>query len=182
MGAPVMIIDGSLVRIKIHAVTLRREEIAERAETDSVSFLGGQAALDYLVAHPRYVPKVILLDGDLPCVSGRSVLFWLRVLPRLNATAIIWFMKHTDAFHRTHHTKVTHREGVDALLKRLNTLCDEAKRTLALKQGANHVLQKPFMTSEVLALVSQYLALSSVEEQEKQYSSNKGGFRAYSSS
>ena len=180
MGAPVMIIDGSLVRIKIHAVTLRREEIAERAETDSVSFLGGQAALDYLVAHPRYIPTVILLDDDLPKIQGRSVLHWLRTVRRLDATAIIVFSKQADAFRRFP-ASAKRWEGMDLGMKHFNSLWDTTKKTLAWWHGANHVLQKPFKTGEVVALVSQYLALPSVEEQEKHYSSNKGGFCVYSS-
>jgi len=179
MKAPVMIIDGSPTRIKIHAVCLRREAIAERAETDAVSFLDAGNALDYLVAHPYYVPTVILLDGDLPCISGKSVLNWLRTLTRLDATAIIVFSKQADAFHQFHST-ATNGEGVDALLKRFNTLWDAAKSTLAQWHGANHVLSKPFKTSEVIALVSLYVSPYATREQETQYSYGKGDSHAYS--
>lgn len=130
MRAPIMIIDGSPTRMKIHAICLRREEIAERVETDAVSFLDAGEALDYLVAHPYYVPTVILLDGDLPCISGKSILNWLRTLKRLNATAIILFTKPTDTLHRLHAT-VVHTEEADVLLTRFNTLWDAAKSTLA---------------------------------------------------
>ncbi|MBC7870040.1 MAG: response regulator [Chitinophagaceae bacterium] len=46
----------------------------------------GQEALDYLITH---VPDILILDVNMPYVSGLDVLVWLRQTPSFKDTKVI---------------------------------------------------------------------------------------------
>jgi DNA-binding response OmpR family regulator len=118
-----VIVDGSALTRKIVEVSARREGLT------CIGFPDGEAALRHLQQEPGWLPRLILVEVDLPGrMKGYTVVRLLRVCTRLDRTAIVMFSGHSD------------------LVSRLR----------AARAGADTCLTKPFQRRAFLSLLSRY--------------------------
>ena len=130
-----------LVMVIDDSPTVRKilEVFLKIQEIDTVSYSDGVEALRALKAQPDLIPALIFLDVCLPILDGYEVARLLRTDPRFASTVII-------------------------MLSRRDSIVDRLKGRLA---GASAYMTKPFMTQDILFVVSRYLPLEGREQQER---------------
>jgi two-component system response regulator len=81
----ILLVEDSEDDIELTLRALRRNEIRSRVEVAR----DGAAALDYLLRGEAPLPAVVLLDLNLPKISGLEVLERLRAHPRTRLVPVV---------------------------------------------------------------------------------------------
>ncbi len=128
MNKLVMVIDDSATVRKIVEVSLKREGI------DAIGYANGIEALRDITTHKiNRIPDLLILDLDLPKMSGYEIASYLRSKPQWSKTIIVILSKH------------------DGILERLK----------ARLSGAQAYLTKPFTRQIIVDVVNTCLKSSS---------------------
>lgn len=126
----VLVIDDSLTIRKIIEATLRREGYTV------IAFSEGMTALRWLATASNPVPRLLLLDIELPHMDGYAIARTLKAQPAFASLPILM---------------MSHRDGV----------IDRLKGRLA---GAEEYLTKPFTTKELMKSVRRYCGSATTRE------------------
>ena len=96
----------------------------------------GKAAMDYLAGNPPFedrqlhpLPRLMLLDLNLPYWSGFEVLEWLRQQPQLRRLPVVIF----TSSNRPDDIARAYDAGANAYLVKPNALADLSSLVLALR-------------------------------------------------
>lgn len=85
--APVLVVDDDAVAARMVMRTLQHAHLANPV----VHLVTGESAIEYLTRHAEsgHWPALVLLDIEMPGLSGVEVLRWLREQPDLPSVPVV---------------------------------------------------------------------------------------------
>lgn len=124
MSLRLVIVDDDKVVIFLHNLVVKKGSLS----MDPLAFTGGKEALDYLHNHHQEdITYLILLDINMPEMSGWEFLDIIQDMPYANAVSVIMVTSSIDA--KDKERAKAYKQVIDFIEKPLNIdTCNRIKR------------------------------------------------------